>query len=251
MLGLACREGEKIQRWIHAALQAAGLLQILRAGGGGWKVFGAPVKGRAFVYFAAPNPPMACGAVLLRPRRAAPIERGKNMAGAGSARWGAALWLAGLMGAGLTGPGLAEEPLAPPAGAKLLLEAGADGVQIYVCEPKDQDFAWVFEAPEATLFDAEGRQLGTHSAGPTWTLADGSEVTGKIAGKQASPLPRAIPWLLLEVKTHDATGRLAEAVAIRRVETKGGAAPTGGCDEAHKGDVARMRYSATYQFFGR
>jgi len=145
---------------------------------------------------------------------------------------------------------MAEEPLSPPAGTKLLLEAGADGVQIYVCEPKDQAFAWAFDGPEATLFDAEGRQVGTHSKGPTWTFADGTEITGEVAARQPSPQPGAIPWLLLKVKTHEGSGPLAGATAIRRIETKGGAQPAGGCDSAHQGDAARMRYSATYQFYG-
>ncbi len=161
--------------------------------------------------------------------------------------------LSGLAGGvifSLSGPALAEAPLAPPAGAKLLLEAGADGVQIYVCDAKDQGFAWVFEAPEATLFDADGRQIGTHSEGPTWTFADGTEITGKITAKQASPLPRTIPWLRGDVVAHEGSGPLAAATAIRRIETKGGVEPAGGCDEAHKGDEARMRYSAIYQFYG-
>ena len=44
----------------------------------------------------------------------------------------------------------------------LLLEVVADGVQIYTCEAKDGGFAWSFKAPEANLFDKQGRQVGTH-----------------------------------------------------------------------------------------
>ncbi|WP_036260834.1 DUF3455 domain-containing protein [Methylocapsa aurea] len=155
----------------------------------------------------------------------------------------------------LAGAAIAEETLAPPAGAKQLLEVGADGVQVYVCSlveqrDKAQIFVWVFDEPEATLFDAEGRQIGTHSKGPTWTLADESEITGEVVAKKPSPQPRTIPWLLLKAKSHQGAGPFAAATFIRRVETKGGAEPVGGCDADHKGDVARMRYSATYQFFG-
>ncbi len=64
---------------------------------------------------------------------------------------------------GLTAAAMAENPLAPPADVKQLLEVNADGVQKYVCTPKDQGFAWIFDAPDATLFDAQGRQIGTHS----------------------------------------------------------------------------------------
>jgi hypothetical protein len=146
---------------------------------------------------------------------------------------------------------MAQEPLAPPAGAKRLLEVSAHGVQIYVCEPKDQGFAWVFDAPDATLFDAQGRQIGTHSNGPTWKLADGSEVLGEVIAKQPSPNQGSIPWLLLKVKSHQGSGQLGAATTVRRIETKGGAEPSGGCDAAHKGEVARVGYSATYQFFGQ
>ena len=140
--------------------------------------------------------------------------------------------------------------LAPPPNAPLLFDAQADGVQIYACEPANNGPEWVFKAPEANLFDAEGRQIGTHFAGPSWKLADGSEVTGTPIAKSDAPVSGAIPWLLLEVKTKQGLGRLAAVTMIRRVNTKGGAAPTTGCDASHVGTQARMRYSATYQFFG-
>jgi hypothetical protein len=148
-------------------------------------------------------------------------------------------------------PAFADQAaVAPPAGAPLLVEAQAVGVQIYACEAKDKGPEWVFKAPEANLFDAEGRQIGTHFAGPGWKHADGSEVTAAVLAKADAPVPGAVPWLLLEVKTHAGAGSLAAAATIRRVDTKGGAAPTTGCDASHLGAQARMRYSATYQFFG-
>ena len=150
-----------------------------------------------------------------------------------------------------TVPAFADQAaVAPPAGAPLLVEAQGDGVQIYVCEAKDKGPEWVFKAPEANLFDAEGRQIGTHFAGPGWKLADGSEVTAAVLAKAAAPVAGAVPWLLLEVKTHAGSGRLAAVATIRRADTKGGAAPATGCDASHVGEQARMRYSATYQFFG-
>src|SRR6185295_9090958 len=91
----------------------------------------------------------------------------------------------------------ADELVPPPKGAPLLLEVDADGVQIYTCEAKDQGFAWVFKAPEANLFDKQGRQIGTHFAGPSWKLADGS-VVGEVAARADAPSSGAIPWLLLK-----------------------------------------------------
>ncbi len=164
---------------------------------------------------------------------------------------GLAVLLSCLAGVALSGQSWAQEPLAPPSGAKQLFEFGADGVQVYVCAAKDQGFAWVFQEPAAVLFDAQGRQVGTHFKGPTWALADASSATGEVIGKQAAPQQGSVPWLLLRVKTHGGSGRLSDAAYIRRVETKGGAEPVGGCDSAHKGETARIRYSATYQFFGQ
>jgi hypothetical protein len=149
------------------------------------------------------------------------------------------------------GPAFADQAaVAPPAGAPLLVEAQADGVQIYACEAKDKGPEWVFKAPEANLFDAGGRQIGTHFAGPAWKLADGSVVTGAAVAKADAPLPGAVPWLLLAAKTHEGSGSLSAVSTIRRADTKGGAAPTAGCDASHLGAEARMRYSATYQFYG-
>ena len=145
----------------------------------------------------------------------------------------------------------AEERLVPgPKGAPMLLEAIADGVQIYVCEAKGQGYEWVFKAPEANLFDRQGRQIGTHYAGPTWKTMDGASVVGEVAARADAPKAGAIPWLLLRAKNRDGAGAVASAAFIRRTDTIAGAAPTGGCDAAHNGEQARMRYSAVYEFLG-
>ena len=141
--------------------------------------------------------------------------------------------------------------LAPPAGARKLFEFSADGVQIYICEPKDQGLARVFDAPDAVLFDADGKRAGTHAKGPSWTLADGSSIEGELSVKQPSPKQGAIPWLLLKVKSHQGKGKLDAVNYVRRMDTDGGTEPTEGCGAAHKGETARVPYSATYQFFGQ
>jgi hypothetical protein len=152
------------------------------------------------------------------------------------------------MGSGLSAQA-DEASVAAPAGATLLLEVVADGVQIYACEAKDNGHEWVFKAPEANLFDKQGRQIGTHFAGPTWKLQDGSTVVGEVAAKADAPEAGAIPWLLLRAKGHEGAGALSTVAFIRRVDTKGGAAPKTGCDAGHGPEQARMRYTAIYQFF--
>jgi Protein of unknown function (DUF3455) len=143
-----------------------------------------------------------------------------------------------------------QTAVAPPLGSTPLLEVGADGVQIYICESKQDGFEWKFKAPEANLFDKQGQQIGTHIGGPTWKMVDGSEVVGEVVARANAPDPGAIQWLLLRAKSHEGSGTLSQAAFIRRTDTKGGVAPKTGCDASHLSQPARMRYSATYQFFG-
>ena len=42
----------------------------------------------------------------------------------------------------------------------------------------------------------------------------------------------------------------ADAIGVRRIDTAGGGEPEDGCDPQHQGDIARIRYSAVYQFYG-
>jgi hypothetical protein len=154
-----------------------------------------------------------------------------------------------LIGTGVVAARADQAAVAPPEGSTPVLELVADGVQIYTCEPKEGGFDWSFKAPEANLFDKQGRQVGTHFAGPTWKVEDGSEVVGEVVAKSDAPEPGAAQWLLLRAKSHQGSGTLSTVAYIRRTETKGGLAPSTGCDASHKSQQARMRYSATYQFF--
>jgi hypothetical protein len=154
-----------------------------------------------------------------------------------------------LIGTGAFAIAADEAAVTAPQGSALSLEAIADGVQIYSCEAKGTGFEWSFKAPEAHLFDKQGRQIGTHFGGPTWKMVDGSAIVGEVIAKADAPEPDAIPWLLLRAKSHEGSGTLSAAAYIRRTETKGGVAPRTGCDASHLSEQVRMRYSATYQFF--
>jgi hypothetical protein len=96
----------------------------------------------------------------------------------------------------------------------------------------------VFQAPEATLFDGSGKEIGIHAAGPVWKLTDGRTVKGQVVAKSDAPGAGDIPWLLLKGE--------GSFEYIRRSETRGGVAPTGGCEP---GKTARVPYSATYTFY--
>ena len=148
-------------------------------------------------------------------------------------------------------PAAVPENLRVPDGQPLLLRAAARGAQIYTCQAKATEPAaseWVLKAPDAELFDQSGAKIGRHYAGPTWESTDGSRVVGEVM--QRSPVPGAVPWLLLRAKSNEGAGVLASVKYIQRVETAGGVAPTAGCDAAHAGAEARVDYSANYNFYG-
>ncbi len=139
--------------------------------------------------------------------------------------------------------------LQPPAGEQLLLQVHAKGDQIYSCKADGAQFAWTLKAPDATLFDKDGKPFGKHFAGPSWEATDGSRVTGKAVANAPSPDPDSIPWLLVNIVTHDGNGVLSRATSIQRLNTKGGKAPSSGCDAAHSGQELRVPYTADYLFY--
>src|SRR5262245_27495796 len=74
------------------------------------------------------------------------------------------------------------DAIAVPTGTQVVLFAHASGSQIYNCKAGDDGkYSWALKAPEAELKDRKDKVIGNHSAGPTWKLKDGSEVTGKAA----------------------------------------------------------------------
>lgn len=147
----------------------------------------------------------------------------------------------------------AQQPasIEPPAGERLLLKLQASGVQIYACVTDAGTASWKFKAPEARLSGPNGADAGSHSAGPTWKLADGSEIKGSAVASKPAPDPGSVPWLLLKVASHSGEGQLTKANYVTRTDTKGGVAPQSGCDAGHQGQEARVPYTATYSFYGQ
>ena len=141
------------------------------------------------------------------------------------------------------------QQLQPPAGEELLLQVHAKGDQVYVCQEGATQFAWSLKAPDAQLFDKDGKVFGKHFAGPSWEANDGSRVVGKAAANVPSPDADSIPWLLVTIVKHEGTGVLSRVTSIQRLNTKGGKAPATGCDSAHAGQEARVAYSADYLFY--
>lgn len=144
------------------------------------------------------------------------------------------------------------DALATPTNQVFAFEAMAAGVQIYECKGNGDNpskFQWVLKAPEAELYDASGSRIARHYAGPSWKALDGSKVVGQVKAQSASPDPGAISWLLLSATSNSGKGIFAQTTSIQRINTKGGKAPTDGCGQAQSGQVTRVPYTATYNFY--
>ena len=140
------------------------------------------------------------------------------------------------------------EAIKVPAGEKVILTAHARGAQIYTCQSApDGTFAWILKAPDAQLHDEMGAIIGSHSAGPTWKLDDGSAVKGKAVAHVDQP--DAVAWLLLTVTDHMGAGKLSPVNVIQRINTKDGKAPASGCDAAHVNKETKSSYTADYVFY--
>jgi hypothetical protein len=142
------------------------------------------------------------------------------------------------------------DPIDPPAGTRAVLQAKGDGVQIYVCSIAHDGFKWTLKAPDAKLLDPSGKVIGSHSAGPTWKLLDGSQVQGELIAGKPAPEANSVAWLLLRAKVGTATGSLASVEFIRRTETHGGVAAVSDCQNSHDaGKTLQIPYTATYTFY--
>jgi hypothetical protein len=139
-----------------------------------------------------------------------------------------------------------------PSGELPVERIAARGVQIYACRAKAGTASaaeWVFVAPDATLFDAQGAVTGTHYAGPHWEAADGSKIIGSVKARADAAEASAVPWLLLSARSVGSSGRYAGVTSVQRVNTTGGTAPASGCDASTVGTTVRVPYTADYVLF--
>jgi hypothetical protein len=145
--------------------------------------------------------------------------------------------------------GEAQQSVDPPEGAQLVLKAMGKGVQIYACQQTNDGYRWKFVAPFATLFDPAGEEIGSHFAGPTWAVQDGSAIVATVLAQTTSPDPHSIAWLLLKVTSQQGSGVLNNVAFVRRIETEGGEAPAEGCDAVHALQQKSVPYTARYLFY--
>jgi len=72
-------------------------------------------------------------------------------------------------------------------GETVVLKVHAEGAQVYECKATpDAKLVWQFREPIATLI-VGGKTVGRHYAGPSWELADGSAIVGKVVGDHPAP----------------------------------------------------------------
>ncbi|MFL6126599.1 DUF3455 domain-containing protein [Actinophytocola sp.] len=157
---------------------------------------------------------------------------------------GGAASTAGAVGAAPVASAAHREPVPDvikvPDGNRRIALMPARGVQTYQCTAG----AWVFVQPDAILRN-HGVAEVLHTKGPVWTdVRDGSSVTATAAAN--SPVPNAIPQLLLKATGNRGPGTLAAVTYVQRLDTTGGVAPTTTCTD---GTTASVPYTADYAFW--
>ena len=143
------------------------------------------------------------------------------------------------------------DKLKPRANESLAMIAAAKGVQIYECRAKQNQpgaYDWELVAPEADLFDTNGKKIGKHYAGPHWESTDGSKIAGTLKERADAPRADAIPWVLLVAKSVGPEGSFSKITSVQRVNTVGGVAPKTACSQSNVGTVSRVPYTADYYF---
>ena len=137
-----------------------------------------------------------------------------------------------------------REAVAAPRGTSSL-KVQAVGAQIYDCKADAGGHpVWTFREPIASLMIG-GKTVGRHYAGPTWEMADGSLVVGKVVAKAPGPSAADIPWLKLAVSERKGDGLLKDVTTVQRIATEGGT-KDGPCPV--EGASAAQPYTADYVF---
>lgn len=130
-------------------------------------------------------------------------------------------------------------------GETVVLKVHAEGAQVYECKASpDGKLVWQFREPIATLI-IDGKTVGRHYTGPSWELADGSAIVGKVVGDAPGVGANDIPWLKLNVAAQRGNGTLTGVTTVQRINTQGGKL-NGVCEEA--GKLRAAPYAADYIF---
>ncbi|HUQ28829.1 MAG TPA: DUF3455 domain-containing protein [Usitatibacter sp.] len=153
--------------------------------------------------------------------------------------------------AALTEPANIAPLLRAPANETPAFVLNGNGVYIYQCRQSLLDanaFEWAFVVPDATLYEGTRGTARHATVGLFESLSDRSSLSGVVRTSQAAGV-RNLPWVLMRAQPLAANGMFAGITSVQRVNTVGGAAPTGGCGPGNIGEEARVAYQADYYFY--
>ncbi|KAJ3008304.1 hypothetical protein HKX48_008656 [Thoreauomyces humboldtii] len=147
-------------------------------------------------------------------------------------------------------------PALVPAAPTPVLSVHATGTQNYVCDVTAGK--WALFGADATLFDDQGKAVGSHffvDAVPHWSVSsdDSYVATGTIIAV-ASPdaeggAAKNVPWLVTGKKTSSESGLLSTVSTVVRSETRGGVAPPPDtCNSERAFWTVKVDYTANYIF---
>lgn len=128
----------------------------------------------------------------------------------------------------------------------------ANGVMIYQCKatlPNPNVYAWLYVAPDATLYDGGHEIARMTTPNLMESLGDGSSVSGIVRAAQSSP--GALPWTFAQAQAIGESGIFANVSSMQRVNTRGGLAPAAGCNADNEGAESRVAFTADYYFYRR
>jgi hypothetical protein len=128
-----------------------------------------------------------------------------------------------------------------------VLKLAARGAQVFRCEQRDGQGAWVFRQPDAELVDAAGKVVGRHGANFSFEHVDGSRLVATIAAHDEAPKPTDLRWLLMTTRSFG-RGAFEGVTHAQRINTTGGMPPAS-CDAVHAGRVLRIDFTSDFLFY--
>jgi Protein of unknown function (DUF3455) len=128
-----------------------------------------------------------------------------------------------------------------------VLKLAARGAQVFRCEKRDGQGAWMFRQPDAELLDAAGKVVGRHGANFSFEHVDGSRLVATIAAHDEAPKPADLRWLLMTTRSFG-KGAFEGITHVQRINTAGGMPPSS-CDAAHAGRVLRIDFTSDFLFY--
>jgi hypothetical protein len=134
-----------------------------------------------------------------------------------------------------------------PSDREPVLKLAARGAQVFRCEKRDAQGAWVFRQPDGELLDGAGKVVGRHGANFSFEHVDGSRLLSTIAAHDDAPKPTDLRWLLMTTKSFG-KGAFEGVTHVQRVNTSGGMPPAS-CDAVHAGRVLRVDFNADFVFY--